>query len=99
MKILLHASLDFVADLVSVKDTIENLTEHQVILPQLTRYQYIRDEQFNDELFTKIKNRLAKENIDNVEQCDCLLILNYTHRGIENYVGGNSFFEMVIAFY
>ena len=28
-----------------------------------------------------------------------MFILNYSHRGIENYVGGNSFMEMVIAFF
>ena len=35
----------------------------------------------------------------NVEKCDCLLILNYSHRGYDNYIGGNSFLEMVLAFY
>lgn len=99
MKILIHASLDFVKDLVFAQKLIEGLTKHEVLLPELIRYQYIRDEQGDDEAFTKIKNRLTKENISNVEKCDCLLILNHNHRGIENYVGGNSFIEMIIAFY
>ena len=99
MKILIHASLDFVKDLVFAQKSIEGLTKHEVLLPELIRYQYIRDEQGDDEAFTKIKNRLTKENISNVEKCDCLLILNHNHRGIENYVGGNSFIEMIIAFY
>ena len=99
MKILIHASLDFVKDLVFAQNLIEGLTKHEVLLPELTRYQYIRDEQGDDEAFTKIKNRLTKDNISNVEKCDCLLILNHNHRGIENYVGGNSFIEMIIAFY
>lgn len=99
MKILIHASLDFVKNLVFAQKLIEGLTKHEVLLPELIRYQYIRDEQGDDEAFTKIKNRLTKENISNVEKCDCLLILNHNHRGIENYVGGNSFIEMIIAFY
>ena len=35
----------------------------------------------------------------NVELADGLFILNYTHRNIVNYIGGNSFVEMCIAFY
>lgn len=99
MKILVHSSLDFVNDMIFVKDYIESVTNFDVILPELTSYQYIRDEKGDDEKFTKIKNRLTVENMNNVEKCDCLLILNYTHRGIKNYIGGNSFLEMIIAFY
>jgi nucleoside 2-deoxyribosyltransferase len=71
----------------------------EVILPELTRYQHIRDEFGDDVEFTKIKNRLTIENMANVEKCDCLLVLNHSHRGFENYVGGNSFLEMIVAFY
>lgn len=99
VNILLHASLDFVDSMIFEKEHIESISELKVILPELTRYQHIRDEQGDDETFTKIKNRLTRDNINNVEQCDCLFILNYSHRGIKNYVGGNSFLEMIVAFY
>ena len=99
MKILIHSSLDFKFEMIKVKKYIEHKTEHCVVLPELIRYQYIRDKMGDDGTFTKIKNRLTKDNLKNVADCDCLLILNYTHRGIENYVGGNSFMEMVVAFY
>lgn len=99
MKILIHASLDFKQEILSANDWLKNNTNHQIILPELTRYQHIRDEEGRFEEFNEIKNRLTKENFANVERCDCLLILNYTHRGYENYVGGNSFMEMVLAYY
>ena len=99
MIILVLASLDKKKEMLDVKEKIEAFSDHKVILPELTRYQHIRDEEGNDELFTQIKNKLTNENIRNVENSDALLILNYTHRGIENYVGGNSFLEMVIAYY
>ncbi len=98
MKILIHSSLDFKEEMIKVKKCIEHKTNHCVILPELIRYQHIRDEMGDDVTFTKIKNKLTKENFKNVAECDCLLILNYTHRGIENYVGGNSFMEMAVAF-
>ena len=85
--------------MLDAKRFIELNSNHSVLLPDLTRYQHIRDELGDDESFTLIKNRLTKENFSNVESCDALLILNPTHRGITNYIGGNSFMEMVIAFY
>lgn len=99
MKILIHASLDYKQAILDAKNFIEFNSNHSVILPELTRYQHIRDELGDDKAFTLIKNRLTKENFSNVEICDALFILNLTHRGITNYVGGNSFMEMVVAFY
>ena len=99
MKILIHASLDFKQEIINCSEWIKQNTKHQIILPDLTRYQHIRDMEGRFDDFNKIKNRLTKENFANVDKCDCLLILNYTHRGYENYIGGNSFMEMVIAFY
>lgn len=99
MKILIHSSLDFANEMVIAQKYLEKYAYTNIILPELTCYQHIRDELNDDLSFTKIKNKLTIENINNVEICDCLLILNYTHRGIKNYIGGNSFLEMVIAFY
>lgn len=99
-KLLIHASLDFADKMLDAREYIEkNFSEFNVILPELTRYQHIRDVDGDDIAFTKIKNRLTIDNMRNVEVCDALLILNYSHRNIQNYVGGNSFIEMCIAFY
>ncbi len=62
-------------------------------LPELTRYQHIRDVDGDDATFTKIKKSINEGKIFmNVEECDILLIINPTHRGVVNYVGGNSFY-------
>lgn len=99
MNILVHSSLDLKDTMLYAKHYIEKNSNHFVTLPELIRYQDIRDVDGDDKTFTKIKNRLTKENFKNVEICDALLILNNNHRGIKNYIGGNSFMEMVIAFY
>lgn len=99
LRVLVHASLDFADEMIATKMYFENNCDISVILPELTRYQHIRDVDGDDVAFTKIKNKLTKENIKNVELCDALLVLNYFHRGINNYVGGNSFLEMSVAFY
>ena len=99
MIILIHASLDFKDEMIRARDYILAHSDHRVILPELTRYQDIRDKMGDDVTFTKIKNRLTRENMVNVEKCDVLFIINPSHRNILNYVGGNAFMEMVVAFY
>jgi nucleoside 2-deoxyribosyltransferase len=98
MIITIHASLDFKDNMVEAKRYLEK-NGFEVILPELTRYQHIRDDLGDDAAFTRIKNKMTKENMANVKRCDYLLILNYPHRGYSNYVGGNSFLEMAVAFY
>ena len=96
--VTIHASLDFKDEMIAAKNYLES-RGLEVILPELKRYQHIRDKLGEDDKFTRIKTRLIKQNMSNVEKCDCLLILNYLHREYKNYVGGNSFLEMVLAFY
>lgn len=98
MKILIHASLDFKPQIITAASTLTNFG-CEILLPDLTRYQHIRDRDGDRERFNTIKRRLQRENGDNVAAADVLLILNLSHRGVENYVGGNSFYEMAIAFY
>jgi len=97
--VTIHASLDFKDEMLKAREVLEASGEIAVILPELTRYQHIRDELGDDETFNRIKTRLTRMNFANVEKCDCLFILNYDHRGYPNYVGGNSFLEMGLAFY
>ena len=98
MIVKIHASLDFKDEMVSARNYLVS-AGYDVLLPELQRFQHIRDELGDDIEFTKIKTRLTKQNMTYVEKCDCLLILNYPHRNITNYVGGNSFLEMVLAYY
>lgn len=98
-RILIHASLDFKEEMLAAKAEMERTLGIRVTLPELTRYQHIRDVDGDDAEFTRIKNRLTVENMNNVRESDALFILNYSHRGITNYVGGNSFMEMCVAFY
>ena len=52
--------------MIDAKKYIEENSHHHIMLPELTRYQDIRDVQGDDETFTRIKNRLTKENFKNV---------------------------------
>jgi hypothetical protein len=97
-RILLHASLDHKELMVHAAEVLQ-AAGAEILLPDLTRYQHIRDKEGNYEEFDRIKHRLSKQNAALVESSELLYVLNETHRGIKNYVGGNSFFEMSIAFF
>lgn len=97
-RILLHASLDL-KELITNAARVLAAAGAEVLLPDLERYQYIRDIEGKEEEFNAIKNRLSRQNAALVQAADIVYILNETHRGIDNYVGGNSFFEMSIAFF
>lgn len=98
MRILVHSSLDLRDLMIEARSVLEGLG-CSLILPDLTRYQHIRDELGRHDEFNDIKHRLARQNAENVAKCDGLVVINPRHRGIDNYIGGNSFFEMSIAFF
>jgi len=45
------------------------------------------------------KERAMRDHFDKVEWADAVLILNYSKRDIENYIGANTFLEMGLAFH
>jgi hypothetical protein len=47
----------------------------------------------------KIEHDFIKAHFRKIEQSDAILILNYEKCGIANYIGGNTFLEMGLAFW
>ena len=48
-------------------------------------------------IYDKNNNDAIREFWDVINESDAILVLNYTRRGIENYIGGNAFLEMGFA--
>lgn len=46
----------------------------------------------------KVENDLIREHFRNIDQSEAILVLNYEKKGIQGYVGGNTFLEMGHAF-
>jgi nucleoside 2-deoxyribosyltransferase len=46
----------------------------------------------------KIRLDLINKHYKKIIQSDCILVVNVTKDGIENYIGGNTFLEMGFAF-
>ena len=51
-----------------------------------------------DRINAKIEYDFIREHFKKVEASDVILILNYSKKGIEGYIGGNTFLEMGYAF-
>lgn len=105
MKIVICASLDFSNEIGKVA---EKLTQkgHEVIIPktsemildgQLTLEQ-IKKEKENGQITERAKKLNAiKLHFFNIKKGDVILVLNYTKKGIKNYIGPNTFLEMGFA--
>jgi len=68
-------------------DELDNLTINE---------SYMANDQ--DKINAKIEYNFIREHFKKVEIADAILILNYTKKGIPDYIGGNTFLEMGYAF-
>lgn len=47
----------------------------------------------------KIEHDFIREHFRKIEKSDVILVLNYDKKGIKNYIGGNTFLEMGLAYW
>ncbi len=47
----------------------------------------------------KIQHDFIKEHFRKIENSDAILVLNYENKGIKNYIGGNTFLEIGLAYW
>lgn len=53
---------------------------------------------FSDEEIIQEKGRLVRRHIANIERAKVVLAMNHDKRGVENYIGSNTFLEMGVGF-
>lgn len=101
MKITISASMFFYKEMRMVKSVLEE-RGHEVIVPMGTDEDVPIEAKpgiTRDELIAaKIEYDFIRKHFKNIEGSDAILILNYPRRGIEGYIGGNTFLEMGHAF-
>ncbi len=51
-----------------------------------------------DKISTKIEYDFIREHFRKIEKSDAILVLNYEKKGVNGYIGGNTFLEMGYAF-
>ncbi|MBL7159246.1 hypothetical protein ISS85_02125 [Candidatus Microgenomates bacterium] len=99
MRIVICGSMTFAQEMINTAKKLEE-KGHQVFFPPLAP-------EFVDGRRTKDcggEDVSAKKHIDalnlfyqEIKKADAILVLNYTKRGIDNYIGANSLIEMAFA--
>jgi len=54
---------------------------------------------FDKDYLERTKPRLIKKHFDNILKSDAILVINLDKENVKNYIGGNTFAEIVFAFY
>ena len=102
MKITICGSVAFVKEMMEVKGKLEKMG-HKVLVPtsaELNQYkEYWNNLKAKDwDNFVDIKGERMLEHFDKIKSSDAVLVLNYEKMGKKNYIGGNTFLEMAVAF-
>ena len=100
MIITICGSMQFHTEMKTVKRELE-LRGYTVMAPaELDNLENNESYMANDEdrINAKIEYDFIREHFKKVETSDVILILNYSKKGIEGYIGGNTFLEMGYAF-
>lgn len=100
MTISICGSMSFGKEMLFIKKQLEKMG-HKVFVPgelegeDISKYQ---DKPLDETVEAKIENDFIRAHYGLIVRSDAILVLNYTKDGIPNYVGGNSFLEMGLAF-
>lgn len=73
---------------------------HTVVLPEFT-HEYAQmetiDKMHTESARNKVQYDLIRGYFDKIKEGDAILLVNIERKGIEGYIGGNSFLEMGFA--
>ncbi len=101
MKIALCGSLNFGEKTFNeIKERLISMN-HEVLLPaSIEKFgPKINEIKNNKELYLKIAPDFIRKHFDKVADSDAILVINLERHEIKNYIGGNTFAEIMVAFY
>jgi len=105
MKIVLCGSLNFTEDMVKIKERLEKKGHEPILPPSLGKFSLKNAEDAErlksdrKRYINEIKPVYTKEHFKNVANSDAILVVNKKKYGIENYIGGATFAEIMLAFH
>jgi len=105
MKISICASIQFTDQIKEVADKL-TLMGHEVVIPdgseriingEITMEQFLANAESGEGAAQKIKHDVIREYFKKIGKSDAILVLNYTKKNIQNYIGGNTLLEISFA--
>lgn len=91
MKIVICGSLDFAEKIIDLKLKLE-AKGHKVIVP-------IPYDEDDPKPTAQIRNCILRDFLSDIEKTDAILVANFDHEGVKNYIGPSTFAETVVAFF
>lgn len=103
MKITVCGSMTFYLEMRAIKEGL-TILGHEVLVPNDIFNEEIPvearpDISDEDKITAKIEEDFIREHFRKIQDGDAILVLNYDKKGIVNYIGGNTFLEMGLAFW
>ena len=99
MKIAICGSMQLSKKMIEIKNDLEKMG-HKVLVP-LHAEKYaefgMSDNEIGESAKRKIDQNLIRDYFDKIKDNDVLLVVNESLKGIDNYIGGNSFLEIGFA--
>ncbi len=102
MTITICGSMQFHRQMREVKQSLET-AGHTVYVPKsidlMDTAGYVHPMEDEERIEAKIEHDFIREHFRKIEKADAILVLNFDKKGVTNYIGGNTFLEMGLAFW
>lgn len=104
MKIAICGSLNFVEEMMKIKEQLI-VKGHEVLMPPSLKKFSLKNSDDAEKLkkdrnhYLNIKPIYTKKHFNNIKNSDAILVINLEKHGIENYIGGATFAEIMVAFH
>lgn len=102
MKVAICGSMQFHTQMRDVRKALES-KGHTVVVPKgielMDASGYKVPDVVEEKIQHKIEYDFIHEHFRKIEKSDAIFVLNYDKMGIINYIGGNTFLEMGLAFW
>lgn len=99
MKIAICTSMVFTEKMLKTKKNLEKIG-HKVFVSSFSDKYIGKTQKQKEDLtqFHKKHKNAIREFWNKIKKSDAILVLNYTRRGIKNYIGGNTLMEIGFAY-
>lgn len=100
MNITICGSMAFHLQMVTIQRELRALGHSAVVPDEINNLELNESymESDSDKITTKIEYDFIRAHFKKIETADAILILNYPKKGVDGYIGGNTFLEMGYAF-
>lgn len=99
MKIIICGSVTAAKEILDIKNKLE-AAGHEVEIPHGVKHKEFWDRTelpASEKAKDKIKSDLIRGYYEKMKGYDAVLVVNVDKRGVQNYIGGNTFLEMGFA--